>query len=70
MPEPFSLKIDDDQVFTGNYSIAPYLRTLEAHPNSMVGLADFKALCGMHFITEMRTDIESRSRGRLGRGRI
>jgi hypothetical protein len=46
----------------GNYSIARYLRTLEAHSNSMVGLVDFKALCGMHFVTGMKTDIEGGSR--------
>jgi hypothetical protein len=62
IPEPSSLKTDDDQVPAGNCLIARSLRTLGGHPNSMVGLVDFKAPCGMHFVIAMRTDIEGRWR--------
>jgi hypothetical protein len=61
IPEPSSLKIDDDQLPAGNYSIVRFLRTLEADPNSMVGLVDFKALCVMHFVMGTKTDIEGKS---------
>jgi hypothetical protein len=63
MPEPYSLKIDDDQVPAGNYFIVRSSKTLEGHPNSLVGLVDFKAskaLYRIHFVTGIRTDVEDK----------
>jgi hypothetical protein len=58
LPEPYSFKLDDDEVCDDQRSIEVYLRALEDNPNMFIGPAKFQAeqpYCGVRIVEFSKT---------------